>query len=192
MKKIQIAIIAFMSSALACSTSSNKDITTPVVPIAAFNFITANTWTIQSIVFKKAADGTDSTTYTSLDILGGSRIIFKINSYINPTYQFYDQNNSSWVGPNNDTALFRYGNGAWSFDANWNQTYTISPSSLPNNLLFVQTDASGNPVDSVFNSTIIKLDSSNLQFIYKDASILNKTTNKYDTLTKLISMVPAK
>lgn len=193
MKKIPIAIMIFMSLALACSPSSNKNITTPVVPIAAFNFITANTWTIQSIVFKKATDGvTDSAAYTSSDSLGGSRIIFKINSYINPSYQFYDQNNSSWIGPKNDTTLFRYGNGAWSFDAYWNQTYTTIPTAIPDSLLFVQADASGNPINPVFSGAIVNLDSSRLQFIYKDVSILNKTTNQYDTLTKLISMVPAK
>ncbi len=192
MKKNTILLLglSLMASLVIISCSSgSKEVIVPPSP-TAYLTITRSPWTISSVSFLKVKDSTDSVSYTSADKLAGSRVMFGTDMYNNLVYQFSDKANTSWLGPNNDTTLLRYGYGAWSFDQNWYNASITDLNAIPTGLLFVAVDNNGNAKGAIYRGTINQLDSTHLQFTYKDTTVVNTSQNTYYTFIKKVSLIP--
>jgi hypothetical protein len=166
----------------------NPTVSPPAPLPTALGVITYYPWTIQSIQFLKA-DGTDSVNYSSTD-LGASRLYFSTNG----TCQFSDLTHTNWVGPNNDSTIFRYFNiGGWGFDQNWaSQVNAGNPNAPADSLLFQASDGSY-LIGQLFRCAINELDSLHFQFTYLDTSIVNTNTTpqtKY-SFWKVVTLAPA-
>ena len=185
-KNLLLAAVGIVSilGVVSCSSDS-KNVSTP---LPAATIAIAKSWQISSVTFKRADGVTDSLKYTSADTLGSSRILFGTN-YV---YTFSDKNNSTLVGPKNDSTLFRYSRGAWVFDQNWLTSKNLgSLNAVPDSLLFQASPDGYNLSGPIYRYKINLLDSLHLQFTYMDSTILNKTTNKKYRILKNVTLVPA-
>jgi hypothetical protein len=184
---------------MACSVGNNNPVPPTPLP-TAYTWITNSPWTIQSVTFMKSDGSTDSLYYTSPDSLGNSRLIFyfsTINNTIFPLCTFADAANSTWIGPMNDTTVFRYfNNGIWSFDQNWaNEVNADNTSLKPDSLSFQATYITPTNVITFagpfFSCKINHIDSLHIQFTYLDTSIVNPVTKTKYSIVKAVSLVPA-
>lgn len=169
---------------ISCSSSSKN---TPQPTPAALITLARNPWQIQSVTFKKKDGITDSLKYTSTDSLAGARIRFGAN-YV---YSFQDPSNASWVGPKNDSTLFRFSNGAWNFNQNWvNSVNAGNLNAVPDSLLFQASKDGYSLSGPIYRYQLSQFDSLHLQFTYLDSTILNQTTNTKYQIIKVVTLAP--
>ena len=191
-----ILALSFIVGLMACSSSSKY--VAPPTPLA-YSYVTSKVWTIQSVIAINSTTGATNT-YTSPDSLGGSRLAFGLatdqygRAYWG--YMFSDKNNSTWVGPKNDSTVFRYNSGAWNFDSTWRANAQINLNAIPDSLLFQAGVFNGGYLSNlqgpIFRSMINKqlFDSTHLSFTYLDSTWVNPAGGKY-MVTKIVNLVPA-
>lgn len=192
-----VIALSFVVGLIACS--NNSKYVPQTNPLAYTYIMNTSGWTIQSIVVVNTTTNVTNT-YTSADSLSSSRLLFGYGTNIYGStytaYAFADKNNPSYVGPKNDSTLFRYASGAWSFDATWAANANAgNTNAMPDSLLFqagvFTNDRLAGVKGPVFRCKINQFDSLHFRFSYLDTTIVNTANNQKYNILKTVTLTPA-